>query len=73
MTPWIIVKRMQVHLVRNMSYLLLIRHYFHNLQLKLSESEYRNVLIPRLGGLRISWNLLKAIGQHMQDAGLHVM
>ena len=43
------------------------------MQLKWSVSEYRNVLIPRLGGLRISWNYLKVIGQHMQDAGLLVM
>ena len=43
------------------------------MQLKLSVSEYRTVLIPRLGGLHISWNLLKVIGQCMQDAGLNVM
>ena len=41
--------------------------------LKRSVSEYRNGLIPRLGGLHISWNFLKVIGQHMQDAGLNVM
>ena len=41
--------------------------------LKWSVSEYRNVLIPRLRGLRIPWNFLKVIGQHMQDAGLNVM
>ena len=39
--------------------------------LKWSVSEYRNVLIPKLGGLRIYWNFFKAIGQ--QDAGLNVM
>ena len=43
------------------------------MQLKLSVSEYRHVLIPRLGGLHISWNLLKVIGRHIQDAGLNVM
>ena len=26
--------------------------------------EYRNVLIPRLGDMRTSWNFLKVIGQH---------
>ena len=36
-------------------------------------SECRNVLIPRLGGLHIFWNLLKVIGQHIQDAGLNVI
>ena len=42
--------------------------------LKRSVSEYRNVQIPRLGCLHISWNFLKVvIGQHMQYAGLNVM
>ena len=31
------------------------------------------MLIPTLGGLRVSWNFLKVIGQRMQDAGLNVM
>ena len=34
------------------------------MQLKRSVPEYRNVPIPRLGGLRISWNFLKLIGQY---------
>ena len=41
--------------------------------LKWSVSEYRKVLIPTLGCMRISWNFLKVIGQHMQNAGLNVM
>ena len=41
--------------------------------LKWSVSEYRNVLIPKLGGLRIFWHLLKVIGQHIQDSGLNVI
>ena len=44
------------------------------MQLKWSVSEYRHVLIPRLGGLRIYWNFFKVIGQHnMQYAGFNVM
>ena len=43
------------------------------MKLMWSEPNYRNVLIPQLGGLRISWNFLKVIGQHMQDSGLNVM
>ena len=34
------------------------------MQLKWSVPEYRNVLIPRLGGLHTSLNFLKVIGQH---------
>ena len=29
------------------------------------------MLIPRLGGLRISWNFMKVIGQRMQGSGLN--
>ena len=43
------------------------------MQLKRSVPEYKNMLIQKLGGLRISWNFLKVIGQHMQYAGLNVM
>ena len=42
------------------------------MQLMLSEPKYINVLIPRLGGMGISWNFLKGIGQHTQDSGLNV-
>lgn len=40
------------------------------MELKWSVAEYRDVLIPRLGGLHISMNFLKVIGQHMSDCGL---
>ena len=43
------------------------------MQLKLSVPRYRNVLIPRLGVLRIFWNFLKVISQDMDDSGLKVM
>ena len=40
------------------------------MELKWSVPEYANILIPRLGGLHISMNFLRVIGQHMQDSGL---
>ena len=40
------------------------------MELKWVVPEYRNVLIPRLGGLHVSMNFLKILGQHMTDSGL---
>ena len=40
------------------------------LELKWSVDEYRDVLIPCLGGLHISMNYLGVIGRHMSDSGL---
>ena len=40
------------------------------MELKWAVPEYKDVLIPRLGGLHISLNFLKALGQHMQNCGL---
>jgi hypothetical protein len=40
------------------------------MELKWSNPDYRTKLIPRLGGLHISMNFLKVIGQHMQGSGL---
>ena len=44
--------------------------YYKLMDLKWSIPEYRDKLIPRLGGLHISMNFLKVIGQHMKDSGL---
>ncbi|CAB3983002.1 Hypothetical predicted protein [Paramuricea clavata] len=40
------------------------------MELKWAVPEYRDTLIPRLGGLHISMNFLKFLGQHVQDSGL---
>jgi hypothetical protein len=40
------------------------------MELKWAVPEYRDTLIPRLGGLHISMNFLKVLGQHMQESGL---
>ncbi|KAK5936226.1 hypothetical protein CgunFtcFv8_027647 [Champsocephalus gunnari] len=40
------------------------------LELKWSVEEYKDVLIPCLGGLHIAMNFLGVIGQHMVDSGL---
>ena len=40
------------------------------MELKWSVPEYQNKLIPRLGGLHVSINFLKAIGSHMDSCGL---
>ncbi|KAG1710438.1 hypothetical protein GQR58_002712 [Nymphon striatum] len=40
------------------------------IELKWSVPEYRETLIPRLGGLHISMNFLKVLSQHMSDSGL---
>ena len=40
------------------------------MELKWCISEYQNKLFPRLGGLHISMNFLKAIGEHMSGSGL---
>ena len=44
--------------------------YCKLIELKWCVPEYRNKLIPRLGGLHISMNFLKAIGDHMDGSGL---
>ena len=40
------------------------------LELKWSVDEYKDLLIPCLGGLHISMNFLGVIGCHMSDSGL---
>lgn len=40
------------------------------MELKWSNPEYSEMLIPRLGGLHIGMNFLKVLGQHMSDSGL---
>lgn len=40
------------------------------MELKWSVPEYKDILIPRLGGLHISMTFLKVLGQHMSDSGL---
>lgn len=44
--------------------------YFIFMELKWSVPEYKNKLIPRLGGLHVSMNFLKAIGDHMNGSEL---
>jgi len=39
-------------------------------ELKWVVPEYKDTLIPRLGGLHTSMNFLKVLGQHIQDSGL---
>ena len=40
------------------------------MELKWVIPEYKDTLIPRLGGLHTSMNFLKAIGQHIQGSGI---
>ena len=40
------------------------------MDLKCVVPEYKDVLIPRIGGLHTSMNFLKVLGQHIQDSGL---
>ena len=40
------------------------------MELKWVVPEYKDCLIPRLGGLHTSMNFLKVLGQHTQDSGL---
>ena len=40
------------------------------MELKWSVSDFRDTLIPRLGGLHITMNFLKVIGQHTEDSGI---
>ena len=44
--------------------------YFKLMDLKWNVPEYEDKLKPGLGGLHISMNFLKVIGQHMKDSGL---
>ena len=39
-------------------------------RLKWVVPEYKDTLIPRLGGLHTSMTFLKVLGQHIQDSGL---
>jgi len=43
------------------------------MELKWVVPEFKDALIPRLGGLHISMNFLKVIGQHTEDIGLAEM
>ena len=40
------------------------------MELKWYLPQYQDKFIPRLGGLRVSMNFLKAIGDHMNGSGL---
>ena len=40
------------------------------MELKWTLPDYKDTLIPRLGGLHTSMNFLKVLGQHIQDSGL---
>ena len=40
------------------------------MELKWSVAEYKDVLIPCLGGLHIAMNFLGVIGRHMNQSGL---
>ena len=40
------------------------------MELKWSVPEYKDILIPRLGGLHTAMNFQGCLGQHMQDSGL---
>ena len=45
--------------------------YCKLMELKWNVTDYEKKLIPRLGGLHISMNFLKAIGKHMAACGLY--
>ena len=40
------------------------------MELKWSVPEYKDILIPRRGGLHTAINCQGCLGQHMQDSGL---
>ena len=44
--------------------------YCKLMELKWSIPEYKELLIPHLGGLHTAMNFLKAIGKHVQSSGL---
>ena len=44
--------------------------YYRLMELKWSLPQYQDKLIPRLGGLPVSMNFLKAIGDHIYGSGL---
>ena len=44
--------------------------YYRLMELKWSLPQYQDKLIPRLGGLHVSMNFLKAIGDHMNGSRL---
>jgi hypothetical protein len=45
--------------------------YFKLMDLKWSAPEYRERLVPRMGGLHIAMNFMKCIGDHISGAGLY--
>ena len=45
--------------------------YYKLMQVKWMVPEYKDRLIPRLGGFHILLNFLKVIGQHMKGCGIH--
>lgn len=45
--------------------------YFKLMDLKWSVPEYRDILVPRMGGLHIAMNFMKCIGDHMSGSGLY--
>ena len=47
--------------------------YYRLMALKWSLPQYQDKLIPRLGGLHVSMNFLKALGDHMNGPGLDVV
>ena len=47
--------------------------YYRLVELKWSLPQYQHKLIPRLGGLHVSMNFLKAIGDHVNGSGLDVV
>ena len=44
--------------------------YYRLMAIKWSLTQYQDKLIPRLGGLHVTMNFLKAIGDHMNGSGL---
>lgn len=43
--------------------------YFKLMDLKWPVPEYRDILVPRMGGLHIAMNFMKCIGDHMGSSG----
>lgn len=45
--------------------------YFKLMDLKWPVPEYRDILVPRMGGLHIAMDFMKCIGDHMSGSGLY--
>ena len=45
--------------------------YFKLMDLKWSVPRYKDSVFPRLGGLHITMNFMKCIGDHMNGSGVH--